>query len=160
MVQVRNILKTRLFFGRMNVKVDQCGIDLNKSRRRRKRAVRKIALTAVFNRLNQRIFRDFSAVDVNIDVFFVFAVNARLPDNDFKRPRGIFVCRLPRYFVKQRWAFGKLHRLNKAFGKADSCRKVEFYIAVGNKTERLLRTGKRFLYKRGFAQSRFACGAF
>ena len=81
MVQARDVLKARLFFCRVNVKVNHVGLYLSKKGGGWVSSVWKIALRSVFNRLDQRVFGDPPAVDVNVNVFPVLASDAGVSDN-------------------------------------------------------------------------------
>ena len=80
----RYVLETDFALCRMNIKVHQCWIYLDKRCCHRKTAVRKIALTAVFYCLYEGIFCNPPAVYEYVNVFFVRAENARFSYDDFK----------------------------------------------------------------------------
>ena len=81
MVQARDVLKSRLFFCRVNVKVNHVGLDFGKKGGGGMRSVWKVSLRSVFNRLDQRVFGDPAPVYVNVNVFPVLARDAGVSDN-------------------------------------------------------------------------------
>ena len=126
MVQARDVLKARLFFCRVNVKVNHVGLDLSKKGGGWVSSVWKIALRSVFNRLDQRVFGDPPAVDVNVNVFPVLARDAGVSDNKAKGKNRAASF----YFVEQVRALLNSKRLVKALAQGLSGPKVVPKLAV------------------------------
>ena len=92
-VQACDVAEARFFFCRVNIEVDEIAFHRDEEGGCGIGAVRKITLTAVLDRLYERILGNPSAVYEDVYVFFICARYARFSDDAGKTPVGIFSAR-------------------------------------------------------------------
>ena len=140
MMKFRNILKPGFFFCRMNVKVYRFAVHLYKKRSNWMRTIWEKSLTAVFNCLNQRIFCNSSAVNVNKNQFFVRTAHGRF--SDYKSKRKIRTRTL--YFIEKVFTFSDRICLCKSFCKSLPCLQVKPHFSVNIQAECSFRLWQSF----------------
>ena len=101
MVQSRNISKTSLPLGRMNIKIYEIGANLYKNCSNGISSVWEKALSAVLNCLYKRIFLNAAAVSKYKDFFFVGTAYSWFSDYYSKGPFRIFSAGSLTEFIKK-----------------------------------------------------------
>ena len=155
-VQGSDVLKARLFFCRVNVKVNQVRLDLREKGGGGMGSVWKVALSAVFNRLQKRVFGYAPPVYVNVNVLSVLARDAWVSDYEGKgKARAASF-----YFVEQVWALLNSKRLVKALAQRLAGLKVVSQLAVNCESKGDVRARHRFFQESLAAHFCFACRPF